>query len=269
MGVLSDRQIEKLCQGDKPMISPYAEGVKRDGVISYGQTSYGYDVRLGYKFQVFTPAKLTNAVIDPKNFDPEALVHVDLTPAKDGGHKWHTIVVSTTPYAVDYVCEGCSIPKRIFDQGFSPNCPAFDSPANYIIIPPHSFVLGESVETFDIPRDVLVVVVGKSTYARCALVVNVTPGEPEWKGKWTIELSNTAPMPLKVYCGEGIMQTLFFRSDEVTQNVIRVLRNARGGEFDAVVLGEKDCGVSYLDKKGKYQDQAGLTLPTVDKKENQ
>lgn len=172
-------------------IKPKAEGIHRPKVISYGTTSYGYDVRIGYKFKVFTP--VFNTVIDPKNFDSKCFVDVEIST---------------------------------------------ESPYDYLLIPPNSFALGETVETFEIPRDVLAICLGKSTYARCGIIVNVTPLEPEWKGKITIEISNTAPLPAKIYAGEGIAQILFLRANEC-------------------------CHVSYADKRGKYQDQTGLTLPTV------
>lgn len=180
MGVLPDWQIQRDIK-----IEPFVEGISREGKISYGVTSYGYDVRVGRRFKVFTNVRC--AVVDPKNFDPASFVDI----------------------------EGDSC-----------------------LIPPNSFALAETVETFEIPRDVLAICVGKSTYARCGIIVNVTPLEPEWRGKITIEISNTTPLPAKIYAGEGIAQIIFLRSEAV-------------------------CRTSYADKKGKYQDQKGLTLPFV------
>jgi dCTP deaminase len=179
MGLLADWQIRK---GIK--IDPFAEA-SRTGVVSFGVTSYGYDVRVGRNFKVFT--NVYGAIIDPKNFSSNAFV---------------------------------------------------DFEGDFCIIPPNSFALAETVEFFEIPRDVLAVCLGKSTYARCGIIVNVTPLEPEWRGKITIEISNTTPLPAKIYANEGIAQILFFRAEAV-------------------------CEKSYADKKGKYQDQKGLTLPFV------
>lgn len=180
MGVLPDWMIEA---GVK--IEPFAPQQHRPGVISYGVTSYGYDVRVDRHFKVFTNAHC--AVVDPKNFDPQSFV---------------------------------------------------DIVADYCLIPPNSFALAETIEYMEIPRDVLGVCLGKSTYARCGIIVNVTPLEPEWRGRVTIEISNTTPLPAKIYAGEGIAQMLFLK-------------------------GEAVCKSSYADKKGKYQDQPGLTLPFV------
>src|SRR5215471_18385998 len=180
MGVLADWQILREIK-----IEPFAESAVRPGVISFGVTSYGYDVRVGRHFKVFTNARC--AVVDPKNFDPASFVDI----------------------------EGA-----------------------FCLIPPNSFALAETIETFEIPRDVLAICVGKSTYARCGIIVNVTPLEPEWRGKITLEISNTTPLPAKIYADEGIAQIVFLRA-------------------------ESSCRVSYADKKGKYQDQKGLTLPIV------
>jgi len=180
MGLLPDWQIERDIK-----IEPLAANASRPGVISFGVTSYGYDVRVGRKFKVFTNARC--AVVDPKNFDPNSFVDIE---------------------------------------------------GDYCLIPPNSFVLAETVEYIEVPRDVLVVCVGKSTIARCGLIVNVTPLEPEWRGRVTLEISNTTPLPAKLYAGEGIAQMLFFRA-------------------------AAPCKTSYADKKGKYQDQPGLTLPIV------
>jgi dCTP deaminase len=189
MTVLCDRQIEELIS-----IEPFQQNEQRSGTVSYGVSSYGYDVRVGTKFKIFTNATTGGlAVIDPKKFTDDLFVNVD-----------------TTTTGMDH-----------------------------IIIPPNSFVLCETVEVFEIPRDVLAICVGKSTYARCGLIVNVTPLEPQWRGKITLEISNTTPLPAKIYANEGIAQLIFLQASEV-------------------------CDVSYADKNGKYQDQVGLTLPLVD-----
>jgi dCTP deaminase len=180
MGVLPDWIIERDVK-----IEPKAPMQKRPGVISYGITSYGYDVRVDRKFKVFTNARC--AIVDPKNFDPQSFIDVE---------------------------------------------------GDYCLIPPNSFALAETVEWFEIPRDMICVCMGKSTYARCGIIVNVTPLEPEWRGRITIEISNTTPLPAKIYAGEGIAQILFLRA-------------------------EAACRVSYADKAGKYQDQQGLQLPFV------
>jgi dCTP deaminase len=190
MGVLCDSQIRELVS-----IEPFEENVKRHGRISYGVSSYGYDVRVGTAFKIFTSVSRTGqqAFVDPKAFTDDLFVTVD---TKNTGK-------------------------------------------DHVILPPNSFALCETVETFHIPRDVLAICVGKSTYARCGIIVNVTPLEPEWRGKVTIEISNTTPLPAKIYANEGIAQMVFLKADRV-------------------------CAVSYADKGGKYQNQAGLTLPMVD-----
>src|SRR6516162_7050437 len=180
MGVLPDWQIQTDI-----VIRPFAEERVKPGTISYGVSSYGYDVRVGRHFKVFTNARC--AVVDPKHFDPNSFVDIE---------------------------------------------------GDFCLIPPNSFALGETVEYFEIPRDIIAVCVGKSTYARCGIIVNVTPLEPEWRGRITLEISNTTPLPAKIYAGEGIAQILFLRADA-------------------------PCKVSYADKQGKYQDQSGLTLPFV------
>jgi dCTP deaminase len=181
--VKNDRWIKEMAQ--KGMIEPFNKKQVRKGVISYGVSSYGYDMRIGDEFKIFT--NINNTVVDPKNFDPKSFV--------------------------DYKGDVC-------------------------IIPPNSFVLASSLEYFRIPRDVLVICLGKSTYARCGLVVNVTPLEPEWEGHVTIEISNTTPLPAKIYANEGIAQLLFLQAAEL-------------------------CEVSYKDKAGKYQAQKGITLPRM------
>src|SRR5947209_3668900 len=195
MPVLCDSQIRELIP-----IEPFAEASKRAGRISFGVSSYGYDIRVGSKFKIFTPTPRTGqiTVVDPKAFSPDLFVEVD--------------------------CAGTATAANGGD---------------HVVIPPNSFALCETVEWIEIPRDVLVLCVGKSTYARCGLIVNVTPLEPEWRGKITLEISNTTPLPAKVYANEGIAQLVFLKADRV-------------------------CAVSYADKQGKYQDQGGLTLPKVD-----
>ena len=182
--IKADRWIKKMSL-EHGMIEPFEDRQVRQGVISYGLSSYGYDIRVADEFKVFT--NINSTVVDPKNFDNRSFVDVK---------------------------------------------------ADVCIIPPNSFALAKTVEYFRIPRNVLTVCVGKSTYARCGLIVNVTPFEPEWEGYVTLEISNTTPLPAKVYANEGISQVLFFESDE-------------------------ECEVSYADKAGKYQKQQGLTLPRL------
>lgn len=184
MPVKNDRWIRKMAK-EHEMIRPFAESQVREGVISYGCSSYGYDLRVADEFKIFTNVNTT--IVDPKHFDPRSLVEFK------GG-----------------VC----------------------------IVPPNSFALARSVEYFKIPRDILTICVGKSTYARCGIIVNVTPLEPEWEGFVTLEISNTTPLPARVYSNEGLCQIVFFEADEV-------------------------CEVSYKDKKGKYQSQQGIVLPRV------
>jgi dCTP deaminase len=184
MSVKPDRWIRKMALEHK-MIEPFTDRQVREGVISYGVSSYGYDIRVADEFQIFT--NVNSTIVDPKHFDPRSLV-----PFKG---------------------EAC-------------------------LIPPNSFALARSVEYFRIPRNVLTICLGKSTYARCGIIVNVTPFEPEWEGFVTLEISNTTPLPAKIYANEGLCQVLFFESDE-------------------------DCEVSYKDKKGKYQAQSGIVLPRL------
>ena len=171
--------------GEKGMIKPFEDRQVRKGGISYGLSSYGYDIRIADEFKIFT--NINTTIVDPKSFDPRSFV--------------------------DY-------------QG------------EVAVIPPNSFALGRSVEYFKIPRNVLTICVGKSTYARCGIITNVTPFEPEWEGYVTLEISNTTPLPAKIYAHEGIAQVLFFESDE-------------------------SCETSYADRQGKYQGQQGIVLPTV------
>lgn len=181
--VKNDRWIKEM--SEKGMITPFAENQVREGVISYGISAYGYDMRITDKFKIFT--NVNSTIIDPKKFDPNSLI--------------------------DFKGDVC-------------------------IIPPNSFVLATSVEYFKIPRNVIVICLGKSTYARCGIVVNVTPLEPEWEGHVTIEISNTTPLPAKIYANEGIAQVIFLGAEEM-------------------------CRVSYKDKAGKYQAQKGITLPKI------
>ncbi len=180
----SDLCIRKMAI-EKDMINPFSEKQVREGVISYGLSSYVYDLRVADELKIFTNVNCT--VVDPKNFDERSFVTV------------------------------------------SSEC---------AIIPPNSFALARSVEYFKIPRDTLTICVGKSTYARCGIIVNVTPFEPEWEGFVTLEISNTTPLPAKIYANEGLCQILFFTGDEV-------------------------CEVSYADRKGKYQSQKGIVLPKL------
>jgi dCTP deaminase len=184
MGLKPDHWIRKMALEHK-MIEPFADRQVRDGVISYGVSSYGYDIRVADEFKIFT--NVYSAIVDPKHFDTKSMV--------------------------DFQGEVC-------------------------IIPPNSFVLGRTVEYFRIPRSVLTICLGKSTYARCGIIVNVTPFEPEWEGFVTLEISNTTPLPAKIYANEGIAQVLFFEGDE-------------------------ECEVSYADKKGKYQKQQSIVLPKL------
>jgi dCTP deaminase len=185
MSIKSDRWIRRMAL-EQGMIEPFIDDQVREGVISFGLTSYGYDMRVTDEFKVFT--NVYNALVDPKHFDPRSFV---------------------------------------------------DIRADHIDIPPNSFALARSMEYFRIPRNVSCIVIGKSTYARCGILVNITPLEPEWAGYVTIEISNTTPLPARIYANEGIGQVLFFESDE-------------------------PCAVSYADKKGKYQNQHGIVLPRID-----
>jgi len=184
MSVMADRWIRKMALEHR-MIEPFSDKQVREGVISYGLSSYGYDARIADEFKIFT--NISHTVVDPKRFDPRSFVDVK---------------------------------------------------ADECIIPPNSFALARTVEYFRIPRNVIVCCLGKSTYARCGIIVNVTPLEPEWEGIVTLEVSNTTPLPARIYAGEGIAQFLFFEGNE-------------------------SCETSYADKKGKYQGQQGLTLPRL------
>ncbi len=184
MSIKPDKWIIRMVK-EHNMIDPFVERQVKDGSVSFGLSSYGYDIRVSDDFKIFT--NINSTVVDPKRFDEKAFV--------------------------DYKGAIC-------------------------IIPPNSFALGRSVEYFRVPRNVMTICVGKSTYARCGIITNVTPFEPEWEGFVTLEISNTTPLPAKVYANEGIAQVLFFESDE-------------------------ECLTSYADRKGKYQAQRGITLPRV------
>ncbi|MEZ4414733.1 MAG: dCTP deaminase [Gemmatimonadota bacterium] len=184
MAIQNDRWIRQMAE-EHGMIEPFEAGQVREGVISYGLSSYGYDIRVAPEFKVFT--NVHNVVVDPKQFDDRSFVDVQ---------------------------------------------------ADECIIPPNSFALARTVEYFRIPRDVLVICLGKSTYARCGIIVNVTPLEPTWEGFLTLEISNTTPLPAKIYANEGISQLLFFRGNEPPE-------------------------IAYADRRGKYQKQTGVTLPRL------
>lgn len=188
MTIKSDRWIRQMAQ-DHGMIEPFEPNqIKEQGgqrIVSYGTSSYGYDIRCSNEFKLFT--NINSTIVDPKNFDANSFVDV-----------------------------------------VAPVC----------IIPPNSFALARTVEYFRIPRNVLTICLGKSTYARCGIIVNVTPFEPEWEGFVTLEFSNTTPLPAKIYANEGVAQVIFFESDE-------------------------PCSVSYRDRQGKYQGQVGVTLPKI------
>ncbi|MEW6675563.1 MAG: dCTP deaminase [Nitrospirota bacterium] len=179
----NDRWIREMAA--KGMIEPFNEDQVREGIISYGVSSYGYDMRIADEFKIFT--NINNTIVDPKAFNPKSFI---------------------------------------------------DFKGDICIVPPNSFILGRSVEYFRIPRETIVICLGKSTYARCGIIINVTPLEPEWEGYVTIEISNTAPLPAKIYANEGIAQLLFLG-------------------------GEEPCQTSYADKSGKYQAQKGITLAKI------
>jgi len=185
MGILCDTQIRELIG-----IEPFADNVKRAGRISYGVSSYGYDLRVGTVFKIFT--NINSEVVDPKRFSDRSFVTIDTD----------------------------------------------ETGKDHVLIPPNSFALCETVEVVSMPRDCLAICVGKSTYARCGIIVNVTPFEPEWEGFVTLEISNTTPLPARIYANEGLCQIIFFESDEV-------------------------CETSYADRKGKYQSQKGIVLPKL------
>ena len=184
MSIQPDRWIRQMAL-ERKMIEPFVDTQVRDGIMSYGLSSYGYDIRVSDEFKIFT--NVHSAIVDPKHFDPKSFV--------------------------DFKGEVC-------------------------VIPPNSFALSRTIEYFRIPRNVLTLCVGKSTYARCGIIVNVTPFEPEWEGYVTLEISNTTPLPARIYANEGIAQVLLF------------------------VAGQ-ECDLSYADKKGKYQGQHSITLPRL------
>jgi len=194
MSIQPDNWIRRMAK-EHGMIEPFQEnqvkwlssGVGGDRpLVSYGLSSYGYDLRVADEFKVFT--NVLNSIVDPKNFDEKSFVNIKTT--------------------------------------------------DYCVVPPNSFALARSVEYFRIPRDVLTICLGKSTYARCGIIVNVTPFEPEWEGHVTLEISNTTPLPAKIYANEGLAQVIFFRAGE-------------------------SCDVSYADRKGKYMKQRGITIPRM------
>jgi dCTP deaminase len=184
MGIKADSWIRKMVQ-EQRMIEPFVENQVREGVVSYGLSSYGYDIRVADEFKIFT--NVYSAIVDPKKFDERSMV--------------------------DFKGDVC-------------------------VIPPNSFALARTIEYFRIPRSILTICVGKSTYARCGIIVNVTPFEPEWEGFVTLEISNTTPLPAKIYANEGIAQVLFFDGEDV-------------------------CEISYADRKGKYQHQQSILLPRL------
>jgi dCTP deaminase len=186
MSIKSDRWIRRMAR-EHGMIEPFVDGQVREGAISYGLSSYGYDMRVAPEFRIFT--NVLSIIVDPKHFDARSFVEFD---------------------------------------------------GDVCIVPPNSFALARSVEYFRIPRNVLTICLGKSTYARCGIFTNVTPFEPEWEGHVTLEISNTTPLPAKIYANEGICQVLFFEADD-----------------------DDVCQTSYADKKGKYQKQTGVTLPKL------
>jgi dCTP deaminase len=186
MSIKSDRWIRRMAR-EHGMIDPFVDGQVREGAISYGLSSYGYDMRVAPEFRIFT--NVLSVIVDPKHFDARSFVEFD---------------------------------------------------GDVCIVPPNSFALARSVEYFRIPRNVLTICLGKSTYARCGIITNVTPFEPEWEGFVTLEISNTTPLPAKIYANEGICQVLFFEADD-----------------------DDVCETSYADKKGKYQKQTGVTLPKL------
>jgi dCTP deaminase len=191
MSIQPDNWIRKMAK-EHGMIEPFVDNqvrkAEKEGVklVSYGLSSYGYDLRVADEFKVFT--NVLNSIVDPKNFDENSFVNIKTK--------------------------------------------------NYCVVPPNSFALARSIEYFRIPRDVLTVCLGKSTYARCGVIVNVTPFEPEWEGHVTLEISNTTPLPAKIYANEGLAQVIFFKSDD-------------------------RCDVSYADRKGKYMRQKGITIPKM------
>ncbi len=184
MSIKADKWIKKMAL-EHGMIDPFVATQVREKVISYGLSSYGYDVRIAKEYKIFT--NLNSTIVDPKEFDPQSFVDFD---------------------------------------------------GDECIIPPNSFALGRTIEYFKMPKNVMTICVGKSTYARCGIITNVTPLEPGWEGYVTLEVSNTTPLPARIYSGEGIAQLLFFEGDE-------------------------ECLASYSDKMGKYQGQTGVTLPKV------
>jgi dCTP deaminase len=267
MGILPDWMIQRDVKIDPLVVY---NKVEQKGRISYGLSGYGYDARISENFSVFSPINSTE--IDPKNFDPKALVKPEIhSDKKMISHSWKVIRPSNMRQPALSSCEFCGTETTTPESTVYCYNESWDK--GFIRIPPHSFVLGETVETFTIPRDVLCLVVGKSTYARCGLIINVTPGEPEWTGKWTIEMSNTTDLPVRVYVNEGIMQCVFVRTDGLREAnsfaLVRMLEELGRNSTTMCsiqdnfvkAVSEAECKVSYADKKGKYQSQTGLTLP--------
>jgi dCTP deaminase len=219
MGLKPDHWIRKMAL-EQRMIEPFVDGQVRDGVISYGLSSYGYDIRVADEFKIFQPEITASKLSGVQYILSQVWPH--LTHRRDAASRALAELKSSKSIVVD--------PKAFDADSFA------DFKGETCIIPPNSFVLGRTVEYFRVPRSVLTVCVGKSSYARCGIIVNVTPFEPEWEGYVTIEISNTTPLPARIYGGEGIAQVIFFEADE-------------------------ECDTSYADRKGKYQHQQSIVLP--------
>ena len=294
MGLLPDHQIKKLAL-EQAMIDPFVEGQIRDGVISYGVSSYGYDIRVADEFKIFQPeitaAKLSDmqrgyvaGLVDgqayvgimppsPEGFqvarlafsspnrplleNVRAVLGTGIITEQESRNQNHCELLITRPADIQYILSQVfpyltdkrSAAAAVLDHLKSTKSiivdPKHFDPQSFVdfkgaecIIPPNSFALARTIEYFHIPRNVLTICVGKSTYARCGIIVNVTPFEPEWEGFVTLEISNTTPLPAKIYANEGIAQVLFFQTEEV-------------------------CDTSYADKKGKYQNQQQIVLPKL------
>ncbi len=290
MGIRPDHWIQKMAL-EQGMIEPFAEGQKREGVISYGVSSYGYDIRVADEFKIFQPEITAAKLSDMQRGYIAGLIdgqgYVGITPPTAEGfqaarlafpsanrpllenvravlgtgqvtdHASQSELLITRPADIQYILsqvfpyltEKQSAAAAVLDHLKSTKSIIVDpknfDPQSFVdfkgvecIIPPNSFALARTIEYFRIPRNVLTVCVGKSTYARCGIIVNVTPFEPEWEGFVTLEISNTTPLPAKIYANEGIAQVLFFESDD-------------------------ECTISYADKKGKYQSQQEIVLPKL------
>jgi dCTP deaminase len=266
VGCLCDWQIER-----DVVIRPFVKSQQAKGTISYGVSSMGYDMRVGWKFKIFTPTYSTE--IDPKNFNDKVFVDIDLTPIE---HQWEPM---GSDHHQQFSCCKCRS-TCYHPEAYMNRCLATP---NFIRIPPNSYCLAMSVEYFEIPRDVIGVVLGKSSYARAGIIVNCTPMEAEWKGYLTIEISNAAPLPARIYAGEGIAQVLFFRTDGWREKMERLLVQTTGlscpdtserllkefynGRLPKTGTGLHDatCDVSYADRKGRYDGQTEITLPFVEK----